>query len=108
MTQREGAGAAVTTPVAKPAPPARPLVTRRVLVLGGFSSALFLAVVGVLGSPLDFMWPRKLGAFGLPYTVPADQVPPPGGDPVRFPLGRFYISHLKEGEEGSPGGILAL
>jgi len=54
------------------------MVTRRVLLLGGFWSGLFLAIVGVLGSPLDFIWPRKLGAFGLPYTVPANQVPPPG------------------------------
>ncbi len=96
------------TPVAKPAPPARPLVSRRVLILGGFWSALFLAVVGVLGSPLDFMWPRKLGAFGLPLVIPAKDVPPPGGDPVRFPAGRFYLSHLAAGEEGSPGGVLAI
>jgi len=108
MNAEGGSGSAMPTPVAKPAPPARPLVTRRVLVLGGFWSALFLASVGVLGSPFDFVWPRKLGAFGQPYAVSADQVPPPGSDPVRFPSGRFYLSHLAAGQEGSPGGLLAL
>src|SRR3990170_1973850 len=108
MPEQEGIEAGVQTPVATPAPPARPVVSRRVLVLGGFWSAFFLAVVGILGSPLDFVWPRKLGAFGLPYTVAAGQVPPPGGEPVRFPVGRFYLAHLAPGQEGSPGGVLAL
>ena len=108
MSEGETSPAGVQTLVAQPAPPARPMVTRRVLLLGGFWSGLFLAIVGVLGSPLDFIWPRKLGAFGLPYTVPANQVPPPGGEPLRFPVGRFYLSHLAAGQEGSPGGILAI
>ena len=108
MTDQQGAKLSVETPVARASPPKQRFLTRRVVLMGGFWSGLFLAAVGVLGSPLDFMWPRKLGAFGLPHVVPAGQVPPPGSDPVRFPLGRFYISHLKEGEEGSPGGILAL
>lgn len=108
MSAQELIETEVQTPVAKPAPRARTLVSRRVLVLGGFWSAFFLAVVGILGSPLDFVWPRKLGAFGLPYTIPAAQVPPPGGEPVRFPTGRFYLAHLAPGQEGSPGGVLAL
>ena len=95
------------TPVAKPVP-RRDVITRRVFILGGFWSAMMLAIVGFLGSPLDFMWPRKLGAFGLPLVIPAKDVPPPGGDPVRFPAGRFYLSHLAAGEEGSPGGVLAI
>ncbi len=97
----------VDTPVAVP-PPRRRLIGRRVVILGGFWSGLFLAAVGLLGSPLDFIWPRKLGAFGQPYLVRAAEVPPPGGDPVRFPLGRFYLSHLAPGQEGSPGGLLAI
>src|SRR3989304_1981593 len=103
MTAQERAEP-IGTQVAKPAPPPRPLVTRRVLLLGGFWSALLLAMVGIFGSPLDFIWPRKLAAFGLPYVVPAAQVPPPGGQPVRFPVGRFYLTHLAQGQEGSLGG----
>ena len=95
------------TPVAEPTP-RRPLVTRRVFLLGGFWSALFLAMVGVLGSPLDFMWPRRAAGFGTPVIVRADQVPLPGSDPVRFHQGRFYLSHLQPGQENSPGGVLAL
>jgi len=97
----------VDTPVAKPVP-RRPLLTRRVFVLGGFWSGLFLAAVSVLGAPLDFAWPRKLGAFGGAHVVQAADVPPEGGDPVRFPTGRFYLAHLAPGQEGSQGGILAL
>jgi cytochrome b6-f complex iron-sulfur subunit len=54
------------------------------------------------------MWPRKLSAFGGPYTVQAADVPPPGGNPVRFPIGRFYLANLEPGQEGSPGGVVAL
>jgi len=79
-----------------------------VFVLGGFWSGLFLAIVGVLGSPLDFMWPRRAAGFGTPFAVPAAEVPPPGSDPVRFPQGRFYLANLQPGQEGSPGGVLAL
>ena len=78
------------------------------LVVGGFWSGLFLALAGIFGSPLDFIGPRKLGAFGQPYTVAASQVPSPGGEPLRFPTGRFYLSHMATGQEGSPGGILAI
>ena len=77
-------------------------------MLGGFWSSLFLAAAGVLGAPLDFIWPRRLGAFGVPQVVRAADVPPEGGEPVRFPTGRFYLSHLAPGQEGSQGGILAL
>lgn len=108
MSAQFHGGFEVDTPVAKPAPIRKGVVSRRVIILGGFWSGLLLAVVGLLASPLDFLWPRKLEAFGRPYTVPAALVPPPGADPVRFPAGRFYIAHLKPGQERSPGGILAL
>ncbi len=99
----------VQTPVAKPVPPPRPVLTRRVFILGGFWSSMFLAAVGVLGAPLDFVWPRRrAGGFGGTFFVSADQVPPPGAEPVRFPQGRFYLSHLAPGQEGSSGGLLAI
>ena len=108
MRERGPGQLSVDTPVAKASPPRKRVVSRRMVLMGGFWSSLFLALLGVLGSPLDFLWPRKLEAFGLTYVVPADQVPPPGGDPVRFSVGRFYLSHLAAGQEGSPGGILAI
>jgi cytochrome b6-f complex iron-sulfur subunit len=98
---------AVRTPVARPAPQ-RPLLTRRVLVLGGFWSGLMLAALWLLGAPVRFVWPRGLAVFGQPYTVPPEDVPAAGAEPLRFPVGRFYLVHLKEGEEGSHGGLLAL
>jgi cytochrome b6-f complex iron-sulfur subunit len=97
----------IVTPVARPVPK-RMLLTHRAFMVGGFWSGLFAAVVGLLGGPLDFMWPRKLEAFGGPYVVPAAEVPAEGGGPVRFPNGRFYLSHLAPGQEGSGGGILAI
>lgn len=97
----------VRTQVAKPLPTRRTL-TRRVVVLGGFWSTLSLAAVGALGGPLDFMWPRTFTAFGQPFTVLPQEVPAPGAGPVRFPGGRFYLVNLEEGQEGSPGGVLAL
>lgn len=96
------------TPVARPSPAGRGAVSRRTVVFGGFWSGLVLAVLGLVGAPLDFVWPRKLGAFGQPYLVRKEEVPPPGGDPVRFPVGKFYLSHLAPGQEGSPGGLLAV
>ncbi len=98
----------VTTPVASALPPRTGVVTRRKTLLGGLWSGLFLAAVGILGSPLDFLWPRRVGGFGSLYPVMAAQVPAPGTDPVRFPVGRFYLSHLAASQEGSPGGLLAI
>jgi len=36
-----------------------------------FAKRLFLVatIVGILGSPLDFVWPRKLSGFGGPISV---------------------------------------
>jgi cytochrome b6-f complex iron-sulfur subunit len=108
MSDREQAEPGIQTPVAKPVP-RRPVVTRRVFILGGFWSSMFLAVVGTLGAPLDFLWPRRRAAgFGGRVFVSADQVPPPSAEPARFPQGRFYLSHLAPGQEGSSGGLLAI
>ncbi len=108
MTEHERSDREIQTPVAKPAP-VRPALTRRLFLLGGFWSSLTLALIGLLGPPLDFVWPRRrAGAFGGPFTVRSEQVPPPGSEPVRFPTGRFYLSHLAPGQEGSPGGLLAI
>ncbi len=108
MTEEESREPGVDAPVAKPVP-VRPLLTRRTFILGGFWTTLVLAVVGLVGAPLDFVWlRRRAGAFGGTFFLSADQVPEPGSEPVRFPTGRFYLSHLAPGQEGSPGGLLAI
>lgn len=117
MTDAGGASAsparslAVDTPVAKPVPK-RHVVTRRFFILGGFWSALTLAVVAIAGSPLDFIWPRNLRGFGGPIPVSPDRVPAEGDDPTRIVEGKFYLLNLVAGEtpdgEETPGGLLAL
>lgn len=81
-------------------------------MLGGFWSALSLAVVALAGSPLDFIWPRNLRGFGGPIPVSPDRVPEAGDDPMRIIEGKFYLLNLVAGEtpdgEESPGGLLAL
>jgi len=103
---------AVDTPVARPVPKRR-VLTRRLFILGGFWSGLMLAIVGIVGSPLDFMWLRKTGStFGGPVSVPADRIPPEGGDPIVIQEGRFFLLNLQAGTtahgEKTPGGLLAL
>jgi len=102
---------AVDTPIAKPVPKRR-VLTRRVFILGGFWSGLMLAIVGLLGSPLDFMWLRKTGGFGGPVAVTPDRVPAEGTDPVVINEGRFFLLNLQPGVtahgEKTPGGLLAL
>ncbi|MEX0684291.1 MAG: Rieske 2Fe-2S domain-containing protein [Dehalococcoidia bacterium] len=101
----------VDTPVAKPLP-RREVITRRVFLLGGFWSAMSLAIVGFLGGPLDFMWPRGAGGFGGPIPVTPDRIPAEGGDPLRIVEGRFWLLNIPAGPTragaDSPGGLLAL
>ena len=102
---------AVDTPVAKPLPK-RNVLTRRIFILGGFWSAFSLLMVGLLGSPLDFMWIRKVKGFGGPIPVSPDRVPLAGSDPVRIFEGRFWLVNLESGTtpngEETPGGVIAL
>jgi cytochrome b6-f complex iron-sulfur subunit len=102
---------AVDTPVARPAP-RRHVLTRRLFILGGFWSGLMLAVVGLSGVPLDFLWARKIRGFGGPFSVTPDRIPAEGSDPVRIFEGKFWLVNLKPGTtpngEESPGGLIAL
>jgi cytochrome b6-f complex iron-sulfur subunit len=102
---------AVDTPVAKPVPK-REVITRRLFILGGFWSALSLAVVAIAGSPLDFIWPRNLRGFGGPIPVTPDRIPDVGSDPVKIVEGKFWLLNLEAGEtpngETTEGGLLAL
>lgn len=82
------------------------------LILGGFWSAFALLMVGLLGSPLDFMWIRKVKGFGGPIPVSPDRIPAAGAEPVRIFEGRFWLVNLEAGTtlngEETPGGALAL
>lgn len=102
---------AVDTPIAKPVPK-RQAITRRLFILGGFWSSMTLAVVGLIGPSLDFMWPRKLGGFGGPIGVSKDRIPAVGDDPKVIPEGRFFLLNLEAGVtpngEKTDGGVLAL
>jgi len=102
---------AVDTPVAKPVPK-RNVITRRIFILGGFWSAIGLLFVGIFGSPLDFMWIRKITGFGGPVPVSPDRVPAQGADPIVISEGRFFLLNLEPGitpnGETTPGGLLAL
>ena len=103
----------VDTPVAKPVP-ARPFLTRRVFILGGFWSTLGLALVGILGPSLDFAWTRDPAGAARSVRVNKETVQAAieNGDPVRVPEGRFFLVHLEPGVtpngEETPGGLLAL
>ena len=112
VTPQQAARAiAVDTPVAKPVA-RREVITRRVFLVGGFWSTLGLTLVGLLGGPLDFMWPRGSGGFGGPIAVPPELVPEEGGDPIRNIEGRFWMINVAPGPSltgaESPGGLLAL
>jgi cytochrome b6-f complex iron-sulfur subunit len=102
---------AADAPVAKPVPK-RPILTRRVFILGGFWSTLGLALVGLLGPSLDFAWTRDPAGAARVVRVPKDSIPKPGDAPVRIPEGRFFLINLEPGTtlngEETPGGLLAL
>ena len=102
---------AIDMPVAKPVPK-RPILTRRVFILGGFWSTLGLALVGLLGPSLDFAWTRDPAGAARAVRVPKDSIPKPGDAPVRIPEGRFFLVNLEPGTtpngEETPGGLLAL
>jgi len=101
----------VDTPVARPVP-RRDAITRRVFLLGGFWSGLSLAIVGLVGVPLDFMWLKKIGGFGGPVPISKDRIPAVGADPVRINEGRFWLVNLEAGTtpngEETRGGVCAL
>lgn len=62
-------------------------------VLGGV--VINLALLG--GGFVRFFWPNKTGAFGSALTVPASSIPPVGGEPFQFAVGKFYVVHNDDG-----------
>ena len=112
-TAQQAPAATVDTPVAKPVPK-RGVLTRRLLILGGFWSTISLAMVGLLGPSLDFFWPRKVAGGARDVFVSKDLIPGPGDDPVAIPEGRFFLLNLEPGptpkgdDVPERGGLLAL
>ncbi len=105
------ATATVDTPVAT-AVPRRPVLTRRLFILGGFWTTISLALVGLLGPSLDFSWPRKVAGATRRVFVSAGRIPKRGEDPVAIPEGRFFLVNLEPGVtphgEKTEGGLLAM
>jgi len=103
--------ATVDTPVATPVPP-RPVVTRRLFILGGFWTTISLALVGLVGPSLDFAFTRNPAGAAREVFVRRERIPAPGDDPVVIPEGRFFLLNLEAGttpnREKTDGGLLAL
>ena len=103
--------ATVDTPVATPVPK-RPIVTRRLFILGGFWTTLSLALVGLMGPSLDFAFTRNPSGGAREVFVSPERIPAPGDDPVVIAEGRFFLVNLEAGttpnREKTDGGLLAL
>ncbi len=100
-------------PGAQASRPSGPITSRRNFIRASFWGGLGLALLGVVGSLLDFLYPRGIKGFGGP--VPAGNISeyPKGGDPVHFITGQFWLVNLdpnetRAGGSGGGDGLLAL
>lgn len=111
VVAEQPAPATVDTPVATPVPK-RPVLTRRLFILGGFWTTIGLALVGLLGPSLDFAYPRRVTGATRDVFVSKDLIPGPGDEPRAIPEGRFFLLNLEPGTtpngEETGGGLLAL
>ena len=100
-------------PAAQARRPTGPIASRRNFIRASFWGGLGLALLGTVGSLLDFMYPRGIKGFGSP--VPAGNISEfrMGGDPVHFITGQFWLVNLdpsetRAGGSGGGDGLLAL
>ncbi len=100
-------------PAAQARRPTGPIASRRNFIRASFWGGLGLALLGTVGSLLDFMYPRGIKGFGSP--VPAGNISEfrKGGDPVHFITGQFWLVNLdpsetRYGGSGGGDGLLAL
>ena len=106
-TEGPGLVSQAGTGAGQPARGQRPIVSRRVFVLGTFWAGIGLAAAGAVGSTLAFMWPLNITGFGAPVDVKDSRIPGPGEDPVKVAEGKFWLENLAAGAAGSAGGLLA-
>lgn len=80
-------------------------VSRRGFIRTSFWGGLGLALLGSVGTLLDFLYPRNVRGFGGP--VPAGNVKDfaKGGEPRAFSEGQFWMANLDPAET-RPGGSL--
>ena len=100
-------------PAAQARRPTGPLASRRNFIRASFWGGLGLALLGLVGSLLDFMYPRGIKGFGGPVAAGNIAEYPPGGDPVHFITGQFWLVNLdpnetRPGGSGGGEGLLAL
>lgn len=82
-------------------------VSRRHALKTGALGTMALAALASAGGMLQFAWPRNVKGFGGTFTVPAENIPAPGADPVPFLPAQALLVNLAPSDT-SPGGILAL
>ena len=100
-------------PAAQARRPTGPITSRRNFIRASFWGGLGLALLGLVGSLLDFMYPRGIKGFGGPVAAGNIAEYPPGGDPVHFITGQFWLVNLdpnetRPGGSGGGEGLLAL
>ncbi len=100
-------------PAAQARRPTGPITSRRNFIRASFWGGLGLALLGLVGSLLDFMYPRGIKGFGGPVAAGNIAEYPPGGDPVHFITGQFWLVNLdpnetRPGGSGGGAGLLAL
>jgi cytochrome b6-f complex iron-sulfur subunit len=90
-------------------------ITRRRLLITSFWASIGALVTGLVATILNTVFPRDVGGFGGPITVPANRIPAPGADPKPILEGRFLLVNLAPGQGSPPdseaqtsGGLLAL
>jgi cytochrome b6-f complex iron-sulfur subunit len=78
-------------------------VSRRSALVATFWMGIGALAAGATGTVLNTLYPRKVGGFGGPITVPAARIPEPGDDPRSIVEGRFLLVNLARGEGLVPG-----
>jgi cytochrome b6-f complex iron-sulfur subunit len=78
-------------------------VSRRFALIAAFWAGIGALAAGAAGTVLNSLYPRNVGGFGGPITVPAARIPAPGDDPRPIVEGRFLLVNLAAGEGLMPG-----
>jgi cytochrome b6-f complex iron-sulfur subunit len=82
-------------------------VSRRNILKSAFWLSIATAFAGGAAALVNSIYPRGVGGFGGPITVPALLVPRPGDAPRQNVNGRFLLVNLAPGEGAPPGADAA-